>query len=70
MKKSPLTNIDKFEKVPPTTHWSPNCEMFWYVENTFHYQHKNDQPEGIEISWEGNPFQLESYFDYVLILKK
>ena len=67
MKKLPLTNIDKFEKVFWTNLWSPNCEIFWWgIGNTYHYQHKNYQEEGIEIKWNDNLFDLSRYIPYVL----
>jgi len=47
-------------------HWPPNREVFWITSNTYHYQAKNDQIEGIRISWKGNPFDLHkiSYYNY------
>ena len=66
MKNLPLTNFDKFEKKLWTDH-TPNCEVFWSVASvTFHYQRKNDEREGIENIWKGNPFDLYINCNYVL----
>ena len=65
MKKLPITNFDKFEK-KYSTRYSRNCEMFWHGTSTYHYQRKNNQPEGIQIEWENNLFELEYNSDYIL----
>ena len=67
MKTLPLTNIDKFEKKEFIYQRPPNCEIFWYGHNTWNYQLKNFQAEGIVIKWKDNPFELDFYRDnYVL----
>ena len=67
MKKLPLINIDKFEKKHTLEITSPpNCETLWLSWNTYHFQRKNNQREGIEIEWIDNPFELCSYYDYIL----
>ena len=66
MKPVPLTNFDKFKKVPWDEFFYGNYEVLYYTYNTFHFYIKNDQIEGIEVEWEKNPFKLESYFDYIL----
>ena len=67
MKMPPLINIDKFKKRYWLDILSPNREMFWYaLDSTYHHQTKNDQREGIEIKWEGNPFELNDNYDYIL----
>jgi len=66
MKKLPLTNIDKFEKVHCSKPWSPNCEVFWRGRIPYHFQRKNDELEGIKITWARNPFELQ----HIYILEK
>ena len=63
MKKLPITNFDKFEKNGVGTQ---NCEIVWFVFNTHYYLRKNDEREGIENIWKGNPFDLYINCNYVL----
>ena len=66
MKKPPITNFKKFEKIPWKHIFDGNYEVLRYTYNTFHFYLKNDQIEGIEIEWKKNPFELEHYSDYIL----
>ena len=66
MKKIPITNLDCFEKSARFT-WLRKCETFWYgAHATWHYLRKNNQVEGIQIRWNGNPFELDHNYDYIL----
>ena len=65
MKNLPIKNFEKFKKIGWPS-WQPNCEVFWYSGDTYHCQLKNSRPEGIEIKWEDNPFDLDLIFDYIL----
>ena len=67
MEKLPLINIEKFEKRLGLNSLPPNGETFWYgTHATWHYQRKNNQVEGIQIRWNGNPFGLDYNYDYIL----
>ena len=65
MKKLPLTNIEKFKKARNIP-WPPNSEVFWCGRYTHHDLRKTYLQEGIVIIWEGNPFELDINFDYIL----
>jgi len=67
MKKLPLTNFDKFEKRPLGCGVPSNSELLWAWPKESHYcLVKNNQVEGIKIKLEGNPFNLDFDFDYIL----
>ena len=66
MKALPIRNIEKFEKNDWKTPCPPNCELFWCGSYTYHYLRKTDLQEGIKIIWDGNPFDLDIYSNYVL----
>jgi len=68
MKNLPLTNLDNFENVFRNPPWPLNCELFGHgiIDTTCHFQRKNNRIEGIEITWSGNPFDLDGWTTHLI----
>ena len=66
MKKTLITNFNEFKRFS----WKsvtnpPNYKVIWYGhENTWYFQRKNKQKEGVQIIWKGNPLDLKQHYFY------